>query len=148
MSLTYLVVTHNLNLAAYLADRIAVMYLGRIVEFGPTDAVLDRPAHPYTRALLGSLSVPDPELRRGRDRIQVQGETPSSVPDGCRFHTRCQFAVDRCRSEEPAHERFGEAREVECHLWQKTLQLKSVATAGIDSATHEPARTGEAGHQP
>ncbi len=99
--ISILFITHDLNTIAALADRIAVMYLGRIVEIGPTRAVLDNPQHPYTQALLSVAPVPNPRLRR--QRIILQGETPDPVnlPTGCRFHPRCPLAFDECRQIDP-----------------------------------------------
>lgn len=94
-------ITHDLGTVAYVADRIAVMYLGRIVELGPTLKVLEKPLHPYTRALLSVVPVPNPRLRK--ERIILQGETPNPIdpPSGCRFHPRCPVAIDKCRVEDP-----------------------------------------------
>jgi oligopeptide/dipeptide ABC transporter ATP-binding protein len=104
-NISILFITHDLATAALFADRIAVMYLGRIVELGPAREVLARPLHPYTRALLSVIPSLDP--RRRRQRIVLQGETPNpaEVPAGCRFHPRCPLAVDACRAVDPALER-------------------------------------------
>ncbi|MBN2147459.1 MAG: ABC transporter ATP-binding protein [Anaerolineales bacterium] len=100
--ISVLFITHDLGTVAYFADRIAVMYLGRIVEIGPTPTVLSEPAHPYTRALLSVVPVPNPRLRR--QHIILQGETPNPIdlPSGCRFHPRCPIAVEQCARVEPA----------------------------------------------
>ncbi len=94
-------ITHDLGTVAYFADRIAVMYLGRIVETGQTAEVLRDPRHPYTRALLSVVPVPNPRLRR--ERVILQGETPnpSNLPPGCRFHPRCPLAVEACKVSDP-----------------------------------------------
>jgi peptide/nickel transport system ATP-binding protein len=94
-------ITHDLGTVGYFADRIAVMYLGRIVEIGPTKEILKDPQHPYTKALLSVIPVPNPRLRR--ERVILQGETPNPIdlPSGCRFHPRCPIAVERCKQEEP-----------------------------------------------
>jgi oligopeptide/dipeptide ABC transporter ATP-binding protein len=99
--ISILFITHDLGTVAYFADRIAVMYLGRIVELGPTREVLKNPQHPYTKALLSVVPVPNPRLRR--ERIILQGETPNPIdlPSGCRFHPRCPVAFDRCSREDP-----------------------------------------------
>jgi peptide/nickel transport system ATP-binding protein len=101
MGLTYLFITHDLATAKYLCDRIAVMYLGRIVELAPRDVLFSRPHHPYTKALLAAVPVPDPKARR--DKNLPKGEIPSAIdpPSGCHFHPRCPFAVDRCREARP-----------------------------------------------
>jgi peptide/nickel transport system ATP-binding protein len=94
-------ITHDLGTVGYFADRIAVMYLGRIVEIGPTREVLENPGHPYTKALLSVIPVPNPRLRK--KRIILQGETPNpiDIPSGCRFHPRCPIAVDACKLTDP-----------------------------------------------
>jgi dipeptide transport system ATP-binding protein len=114
MGIAYLFISHNLQVVRHIADAVAVMYLGRIVEQGPKNSVFDRPAHPYTRALLGSTPTLDPKARR--ERIVLRGELPSPLnpPSGCAFHKRCPYAVDRCRSEVPALEPLGDAL-VACH---------------------------------
>ncbi|MBK1865069.1 ABC transporter ATP-binding protein [Taklimakanibacter albus] len=126
LGLTFLIITHNINLIAYMAHRIAVMYLGQIVEIGPTEAVFDRPAHPYSASLLSLTSQIDaPERKRGR--LLVPGEIPSprNPPAGCRFHTRCVHASERCRSEAPTLETAGHGHEVACHFWRHIDQEKS-----------------------
>jgi peptide/nickel transport system ATP-binding protein len=99
--ITVLYITHDLSTVAYIADRIAVMYLGRIVEIGPTHQVLNNSQHPYTRALLSVVPVPNPRLRR--ERIILEGETPDPVdlPGGCRFHPRCPVAMPQCKTTDP-----------------------------------------------
>jgi len=100
--ISILLITHDLNTVSSIADRIAVMYLGRIVEIGPTEAVLRTPQHPYTQALLSVAPVPNPRLRR--ERIILQGETPDPIhlPSGCRFHPRCPLVTERCKTVDPA----------------------------------------------
>ncbi len=101
MGLTYLFITHDLATAKYLCDRVAVMYLGRIVEMAARDELFSRPHHPYTKALLAAVPVPDPQARR--DKHLPKGEIPSAIdpPAGCHFHPRCPFAVERCREARP-----------------------------------------------
>ncbi|WP_306316305.1 MULTISPECIES: ABC transporter ATP-binding protein [unclassified Streptomyces] len=113
-----LFITHDLAAVEYLADRIAVMYLGQIVEQAPTRELFADPKHPYTQALLSAAPVPDPATQRGRERIVLSGELPSPLdpPPGCRFHTRCPLAVDRCRTEVPELRVLEGGREVSCHL--------------------------------
>jgi oligopeptide/dipeptide ABC transporter ATP-binding protein len=103
LGLTYLMVSHDLSMVRYLSDRVAVMYLGRVVEIGPRDDVFDAPRHPYTRALLSAVPVPDPKRERARQRITLQGDVPSPAnpPSGCRFHPRCPIATEICGREEP-----------------------------------------------
>jgi oligopeptide/dipeptide ABC transporter ATP-binding protein len=101
-NISILYITHDMSTIAYFADRIAVMYLGRIVEIGTTEEILKNPQHPYTKALLSVVPVPNPRLRR--ERIILQGETPNPIdlPPGCRFHPRCPVAVERCSTIDPA----------------------------------------------
>jgi peptide/nickel transport system ATP-binding protein/oligopeptide transport system ATP-binding protein len=109
-------ITHDLSTVAYFADRIAVMYLGRIVEIGKTREVLESPQHPYTKALLSVIPVPNPRLRR--ERVILQGETPNPIdlPAGCRFHPRCPVAIERCKLEDPAYARLSETHQAACLL--------------------------------
>jgi oligopeptide/dipeptide ABC transporter ATP-binding protein len=105
--LTYIFVSHDLSVVEHVSDTLAIMYLGRIVEKGPVDAIYSRPAHPYTRALLEAIPAPDP--RRRHTTVPLQGEAPSPVspPPGCPFHPRCPFAIDACRDSVPALEPVG-----------------------------------------
>lgn len=106
--LAYLFISHDLGVVRYISDRVAIMYLGRIVEIGTRDEVFNNPRHPYTRVLLDSIPVPDP--RRRRENLPVRGETPSPInpPPGCPFHPRCPFAIDACRAVVPPLEPVAE----------------------------------------
>ncbi len=118
--LTYLFVTHHLLVVKYTSDRIAVMYLGKIVELGPTAEIFKGPLHPYTKALLSAIPIPDPQTRR--EKIILTGDVPNPVnpPPGCRFHPRCPFAKDICRAEEPKlEEASAGGRTVACHRWKE-----------------------------
>lgn len=112
--ISIILITHDLGTCGYFADRIAVMYLGRIVEIGPTNEVLSNPQHPYTKALLSVVPVPNPRLRR--QRMILQGETPNPIhlPSGCRFHPRCPIAVERCKAEDPAYVTVGQSHLAAC----------------------------------
>jgi oligopeptide/dipeptide ABC transporter ATP-binding protein len=120
--LTYVFITHDLATARLLCDRVAVMYLGRVVEIGPAGTVLSQPRHPYTRALLDAVPRVDPSAA-GRARPVLPGEVPdaTAVPGGCRFHPRCPQAFAPCGPDgaEPVLERDGDAAEVACHLWPR-----------------------------
>jgi peptide/nickel transport system ATP-binding protein len=115
--LAYLFITHNISVIEFLAHEVAVMYLGRIVEHGRVDEVLEAPKHPYTRALLSAVPVPDPVTKR--DVIRLQGDLPSPVnpPPGCHFHPRCPESLERCRSAYPDRARFSDTHTAACHLY-------------------------------
>jgi oligopeptide/dipeptide ABC transporter ATP-binding protein len=114
--LAFLFVSHDLAVVEHIGHRIAVMYLGHIVEIGPKDEVLSDPQHPYTQALIAAAPVPDPRARR--ERFVLEGDVPSPLnpPPGCRFHTRCPVAVARCREEQPALREIARGRRAACHL--------------------------------
>ncbi len=116
-NLTYLFVTHHLLVVKYISNRIAVMYLGKIVETAPSSEIFSSPVHPYTHALLSAIPVPDVEHKQ--ERIVLTGDVPSPIdpPSGCRFHPRCPFVIDQCRQEEPTLETFtnDETHRVACH---------------------------------
>jgi len=127
--ITILYVTHDLSTAAYFTDRVAVMYLGRIAEIGPTKIVLSDPGHPYTQALLSIIPVPNP--RRRRKRMILVGETPNPIdlPSGCRFHPRCPIVSDQCSKTEPQLESVGADHQVSC------LACPSKPTGGCRQST-------------
>jgi oligopeptide/dipeptide ABC transporter ATP-binding protein len=114
LGLTYLFISHDLGVVRHISDRVAVMYLGRIVEIGPKHAIFDAPAHPYTKALMASV----PSRAKGRKSFfTIAGEVPSASnpPPGCRFHTRCPHAVARCAAEIPALRPMAAGQSVACH---------------------------------
>ncbi len=111
-NLTYVFISHDLSVVEYISDTIAIMYLGRIVEVGPVETIFERAAHPYTRALIEAIPVPDP--RQEHEAKPLEGEAPSPVspPPGCPFHPRCPFAIDACREVIPALEPVGGSEAV------------------------------------
>ena len=127
LGLTYLFVAHDLSVVKHISDRIAVMYVGKLVEMAPTDALFDSPKHPYTAALLSSVPEPDPRVRR--DRVVLQGEVanPANPPSGCYFNPRCEYATDICRSEPPQLREIAPNHYASCHRAEE-LSLAS-ATA-------------------
>jgi len=117
--LTYLFVSHDLSVVRHVADRIAVMYLGRIVELADRDELYAAPKHPYTTALLSAVPIPDPQIEKRRKRIILSGDLPSpiNIPSGCRFHTRCPMAQEICREVEPVYEaKEGREHYAACHF--------------------------------
>ena len=117
LGLTYIFVAHDLAVVRHISDRIAVMYLGRIVEIADRETLYKRPQHPYTQALLAAVPIPDPEIEATRPQVAVTGEVPSALrpPPGCRFHTRCPRATDVCKTEEPSLRDLGGGQMVSCH---------------------------------
>jgi len=116
LGISYLFVAHDLAVVQHISDRVAVMYLGRIVELGESAAVFGSPQHPYTQALLAAVPIPDPTT--GRKRIILSGDVPSPItpPAGCHFHTRCPYATERCRTEAPLLRTVTNGSDVACHL--------------------------------
>ncbi|EHR78163.1 peptide ABC transporter ATP-binding protein [Thermococcus litoralis DSM 5473] len=118
LRLTYLFISHDLGVVRYLADKVGVMYLGKIVESGDINQVFDHPKHPYTKMLLESIPIPDPKVRSIRRHKIVRGEIPSPLtpPSGCRFHPRCPYAKDICKKEEPEMIELERGHFVRCHF--------------------------------
>jgi len=125
--LTLIFISHDLGVVRHVSDRVAVMYLGQIVESAPTDALYERPTHPYTQALLSAIPVRDPRLKQSRPIIGGDVPSPSKPPPGCRFNTRCPHARARCRSEMPALAPFGSDHLVACHFAGEIADLTAAA---------------------
>ncbi|WP_330949059.1 ABC transporter ATP-binding protein [Virgibacillus sp. MG-45] len=120
--LTYLFISHDLSVVRHISDRVMVMYLGKIVEIAEKQDLFDNPQHPYTKALLSAIPIPDLDVKR--EKIQIKGDVPSPIdpPSGCRFHTRCPFADDHCKNVEPELRKVGETNHmVSCHYAEKML---------------------------
>jgi len=115
LGLTYVFITHDLAVSKYMCDRIAVMYVGKIVEIGSTERLIDRPIHPYTKALLAAVPVPDPEIKVGEIPIKGEVTSPVDLPLGCRFQKRCMYAKEICMKEEPELRKVDD-KYVACHL--------------------------------
>jgi len=128
LDLTYLFVAHDLSVVRHIADTVAVMYVGKIVEMGPTEELFDAPKHPYTSALLSSVPIPDPRTRARRIPLEGEVANPANPPSGCYFHPRCAHAIERCREESPVLEEISPGHVVSCHR-AKELDLAGLAAS-------------------
>ena len=138
--LTYVLIAHDLGVIRRTADRVAVLYLGKLAEVAGCEQLFARPFHPYTEALLSAVPIPDPVLAETRERIMLPGDPPSPTnpPSGCRFHTRCAFATDVCTTDEPAMLRYPDGRLVACHH-PRNASPDEIAAATVPSPpTPEP----------
>ncbi len=124
MGLTFLFISHDLSVVAHICDYVAVMYLGRLVETAPTRTLFRTPRHPYTRALLSAIPSLDPDDRGKAQKLEGEIPSPTNPPPGCKFQTRCPFAVDICRKQEPELERAGKDHEVSCHRWKELMETE------------------------
>jgi oligopeptide/dipeptide ABC transporter ATP-binding protein len=144
--LTYVFIAHDLGVVRHVSDRIAVMYLGKIVELSPAEELYERPIMPYTEALLSAVPIPDPDLSDARERIVLQGDVPSPInpPTGCRFHPRCRYMTDICVQVEPPLVDYGNGHIAACHhplnVDQETLEHVKVSKLYTPAAADESAR--------
>lgn len=118
LGLTYMFIAHDLSMVRYISDRVGVMYLGHMMEMAESDELYSHPIHPYTKALLSAIPIPDPQIQRTRKRIMLEGDVPSPIDPkpGCRFVDRCSYAVDRCRKETPVLEEKSPKHFAACHV--------------------------------
>jgi oligopeptide/dipeptide ABC transporter ATP-binding protein len=128
--LTYLFIAHNLNVVEHVSDRVAVMYLGKIVEIADRASIYESPKHPYTQALLSAVPIPDPESKK--ERVILQGDVPSPIkpPSGCHFHPRCPYRMEVCDKEEPELTDLGGGHMAACFLYEEVLRKKASAPSG------------------
>ncbi len=127
--LTYLFITHDLGMVEHISDRVGVMYLGRLMEVAPTEALFSKPLHPYTEALMAAVPQPDPRGNRTRKRVPLKGEIANAAnpPSGCSFHPRCPYAQPRCSAEVPALREVAGGRQVRCHFAEELSLVGAVA---------------------
>ena len=126
LGLTFLFVAHDLSVVAHISDRVAVMYVGKMVELAPTQELFTNPMHPYTEALMSAIPLPDPRQREKRVFLTGEVANPANPPSGCYFHPRCEYCIDRCETEEPVFEEVTPGHFVKCHRAQE-LSLNGVA---------------------
>ena len=129
MGITFLFISHDLSVVSHVCDHLAVMYLGSLVETGPTQKLFSEPRHPYTKALFDAIPSLDPDDRGSYQKLEGDIPSPSDLPKGCRFHTRCPFAQAKCHDEDPALEIDQEDHGVACHFWRDLKMAKTRAAA-------------------
>ncbi|NWG20543.1 MAG: dipeptide ABC transporter ATP-binding protein [Chloroflexi bacterium] len=138
LGLTYLFIAHGLAVVKHISDRVAVMYLGKVVELAEGKKLYAMPMHPYTQALLSAAPIPDPSVEKRRQRVILEGDVPSPLnpPPGCHFHTRCPIAIERCKSEEPPFEDYGDGHYVAC--WRAKESIELLQTSVMRSTRYRP----------
>ena len=121
LGLTYLFIAHDISVVRHISNRIGVMYLGNLVELADSYELYKNPIHPYTKTLMSAVPIPDPDVTRSRERLILEGDIPSPInpPPGCKFHTRCPYATNRCKEEVPAFREYGSGHYAACHLLEK-----------------------------
>jgi oligopeptide transport system ATP-binding protein len=141
--LTFVFIAHDLGVVRHVSDRIAVMYLGKIVELSPAEELYTRPIMPYTEALLSAVPIPDPDLAEKRERIVLEGDVPSPInpPSGCRFHPRCRYATDVCKQIEPPLVDYGNGHLAACHH-PLNVDAETLSTVGV-AEQHTPTAADE-----
>jgi peptide/nickel transport system ATP-binding protein len=142
LNLTYLFVAHDLGVVKHICDRVVVMYVGKIVEMAPTEALYRAPRHPYTAALMSAVPVADPRIRSGMTALQGEVPSPANPPSGCYFHPRCPYATEVCVSTPPALEEVAPGHFVSCH------RAKELALAGIDAPLARPPASDQSSARP
>jgi oligopeptide/dipeptide ABC transporter ATP-binding protein len=153
LDLTYIFIAHDLGVVRHVSDRIAVMYLGKLVELSPAEELYQRPIMPYTEALLSAVPIPDPDLSHKRERIVLEGDVPSPInpPSGCRFHPRCRYMTDICKEVEPPLTDYGNGHLAACHhplnVDRETLARVEVSRRHTPEAADERAKPQEPGKE-
>jgi oligopeptide transport system ATP-binding protein len=138
LGLTLIFISHNLSVVRHVSDRVLVLYLGRVVELASAGDLYEDPRHPYTRALLTAVPVPDPKRARQRNIDALQGEIPSPInpPSGCTFRTRCRYAIEKCAQERPPLEAADDGRQVACHRWREIAPDGTIMGEKVPAAAH------------